>query len=221
MKAFNSLDRRQFNIFMLKIASFLNFGNLLFFWKNARADEQFHSKSIGTGSNGKIENAKQWQDTENAFYDGKDGQNYGNDRLHAAVAAAADSAAAHGHGRVGITAISVDGGGDMPGSYTHENGTCYDVRYLGNDGDAHDIDDPTYSREGTEDFIREAHEQQHIVQVVTGDSILAASLNNSGINAVQDTSNNHDNHVHIQFANPNDGDGEDENNEEDENDGGG
>ena len=235
MKVCKSFDRRQFiNIFLLKIASiFFTFGNLLFLKKNAGADEgndenESRSRSIGTGRNGSIENAEQWQDTENAFYDGKDGQDYGIDQLHEAFAAAADSAAAHGHGSVGITAISVDGGGNMPGSNTHQNGTCYDFRYFGNDGDAHNINDSTYSRDGTEDFIREAHEQHPVVQVVTGDSILVDALSDSGISDVRyDSGDTHDNHVHLQFANPNAGgendNGGDENGEKEEknNEGGG
>lgn len=204
MKVFKSLDRRQFNISILKFASALNFGNLLIFVKNAGAHEEYCSTSHGTAKDGWIEHAIQWVNRASAFFAGIAGQDYGNDQIHDAFYAAADSAYAHGHGRLGVTAISLDGGGDMPGSQTHENGTCYDCRYMGNNGNAHDIDDPTYSRAGTYDFLFELNEQIPIVQVVTGDSTLASQLkNNLGIPDVKhDTSGTHDDHVHIQVDNP-------------------
>ena len=202
MKVFKSLDRQQFNISILKFASALNFGNLLFFVKNAEAHEEYCSTSHGTASDGWIEHAIQWINRASAFFAGIAGQDYGNDQIHDAVYAAADSAYAHGHGRLGVTAISLNGGGDMPGSQTHENGTCYDCRYMGNNGNAHTISDSTYSRAGTYDFISELHEQIMVVQVVTADSTLATQLkNNLGISSVV-TDTTHNDHVHIQVANP-------------------
>lgn len=202
MKILLSPDRRQFNISILKFASVLNFGNLLFFLKIAEAHEGYCSTSHGTASDGWIEHAIQWVNRASAFFAGIAGQDYGNDQIHDAVYAAADSAYAHGYGRLGVTAISLNGGGDMPGSTTHENGTCYDFRYMGNNGNAHTIADSTYSRAGTYDFISELDEQIAVVQVVTADSTLASQLeNNLGLsNVVRDSS--HNDHVHIQVANP-------------------
>ncbi|MYB57833.1 MAG: hypothetical protein F4X51_15700 [Gemmatimonadetes bacterium] len=225
MSVFKSLDRRQFTIFMLKSISILNFGNLLFFFKNAGADEETRSRSTGTARNGRVENAVQFENTDDVRYEGQEGQNYGNNQLHDAVTAASDSTVAHGNDPVVITAIGVDGGGPMPGSTTHQNGTCYDIRIPGNNGEPNNVNLPTYDREATEDLIQEMHEQQPIVQVIIGDSTTVANLREDGIPAVYDSGNAHDNHIHVQFQNPDGNNGGNENegneNEGNENEGNG
>ena len=98
--------------------------------------------------------------------------------------------------RIGVTHISLKGGGDTPYHVGHENGLEVDVRPVRNDGreDGVKITDPAYSRALT----------QVLVNTIRANSVLKVDrilFADRGITPVSYASD-HDDHLHIYFLPP-------------------
>lgn len=95
--------------------------------------------------------------------------------------------------RIGITDISLRGGGDTPNHSGHENGLEVDFRLFRNDGleTGSNIRDSSYSRSLT----------QELVNTILANGILKVDkilFNDSGVTPVRPSSG-HDDHLHVYF----------------------
>lgn len=194
------INRRQFARSSLKIMGISCL--LIFIRKNKlfACDPCGSSTSTGTASNGTLINGKIIYG--NSIITHYPTKSYGNDAINSAISAAADSAFAYGFGKLGITNVSLDGGGPFGDHTTHQNGTCYDCINFGKNGYNDDIDSFEYSRNANYNFLSWVNAQIPIAQVVSADSTLINWLQNDGINGYWDQSGNHRTHMHVQTEKP-------------------
>jgi len=132
----------------------------------------YKSVSNGSSDNGSIDYSEYF---ETLYYIGTywyDYQRWGCDYINDDVRSAAYLWYLTESGERGVSAvgpISIEGGGDMPNSYTHENGTCFDFRLIGFNGGPGDVDDPDFDLDGNYLWIVQLDQVRSIVKVYTGD----------------------------------------------------
>lgn len=165
--------------------------------------EGFQSVSVGSATYGSIDYSEY---VEALYYMGVYGassQRWGCDYINFDIMSASyawyiNESSVHGVSAIGP--ISVEGGGDMPLSDTHENGTCVDVRLIGFDGAYGEVTWQDYDRQGNFEYIMNFNDSRELTQVMTGDSVLEGMLDAEGIPADYDSTGKHKHHNHLQFV---------------------
>ena len=108
--------------------------------------------------------------------------------------------ASRGGSPVNIGEMSVNGGGDISGHQTHENGRNVDVRPMRSDGRSLPVSwrDAGYDRNATREYIRMMRERNPNARVLFNDPVLIREgLAQRGDRP--DAPQHHDNHLHLIF----------------------